>query len=415
MKSRIALIGSAAVFALTVSACGGGSGDSSSEAIEFQTGLAVDASQRPVLEELTGEFEDANPDIDIDLRPTTGEFEKDIKVRLASGDVPDIFWTHGWSRDRYSEFLEPLGGQPWAEYFNPSLEAAMKTDDGEFFALPVDTDIAGIIYNATVLGAAGVAPEDITTWEAFDEAAQKVLDSGATPISVGGKDEYSGNVADWIAPGAFNEEELAQMEAGEFVAESYSNAMQPIDEWREKGYYNPDYVSATGDDMARAFAEDKAAFAFTSNSLVKNALAYNPDAQLGFIPVPSLNDEGPYLIGGERNAYGVAKDSDQKEAALKYLEFLAEPENLSKLATAFSATPGLTNAESDLGALQTSFETYVDGGEYPLVPYFDRVYLPNGMWDTMVTTTDALITGQSDPAGVTEQMAADFSSLFGQE
>lgn len=32
------------------------------------------------------------------------------------------------------------------------------------------------------------------------------------------------------------------------------------------------------------------------------------------------------------------------------------------------------------------------------VPVFDRVYLPNGMWNTL-TTTDGLITGQSDPKG----------------
>ena len=57
----------------------------------------------------------------------------------------------------------------------------------------------------------------------------------------------------------------------------------------------------------------------------------------------------------------------------------------------------------------------VEPGTFPLVPYFDRVYLPNGMWNTMVTTTDSVITGGSGsvkPAVST--MAKDFDRLFGQ-
>jgi raffinose/stachyose/melibiose transport system substrate-binding protein len=49
------------------------------------------------------------------------------------------------------------------------------------------------------------------------------------------------------------------------------------------------------------------------------------------------------------------------------------------------------------------------------VPYFDRVYLPNGMWNTMVTTADSVITGgDSKVASAVSTMAKDFAGLQSQ-
>ena len=125
---------------------------------------------------------------------------------------------------------------------------------------------------------------------------------------------------------------------------------------------------------------------------------------------PSENGE-PFLVGGEGRAYGVSKTSPNKEQALDYLAYLAEPDNLSELAGAVGGIPGLTNATSDLGILTASYDTFVKPGELPLQPYFDRVYLPNGIWDTMVTTTDGVITGQMTPADAVKQMKSSYDSL----
>ena len=43
------------------------------------------------------------------------------------------------------------------------------------------------------------------------------------------------------------------------------------------------------------------------------------------------------------------------------------------------------------------------------------MYLPNGMWDTMVTTTDSVITGESDAPSAVAQVKAQFTTLFGQQ
>lgn len=418
MKSRLALLSASTVLALSLTGCGG-AGDAASSGgdgtIEVQTGLSVDSKLMATMKEVADSFQKANPDIKLNLVPSSTTYEKDIKVRLASGNVPDIWWTHGWSRDRYSKFLMPLQQEPWAQNFNPALTAAMKDKDGAFFALPIDTDIAGIIYNADVLEAAGFKPEDIKTWDDFDKAAAAIKAKGVTPIAVSGKSNgWAGNLADWIAPGTFTDADLEQMKAGTFVADKYKTVLDLVAKWRDQGYINPDYASAAAADAEQSLAQGKAAFIFRQNASANNALQYNPGAHLGFMPIPSVLGGPKYLVGGEMNAYGISKTTKYAAEAKKFLAFLAEPENESKLAKSAGSAPGLTHATSDMGALQGSYDQWMKQNKTTLVPYFDRVYLPNGMWNTMVTTTDSVITNQASVDAALGQIQNDFKSLYGQ-
>jgi raffinose/stachyose/melibiose transport system substrate-binding protein len=414
MKSRVVILATAAALFVSATGCSAASGSSSGE-IEFQTSTSVDSKLMATFEEVTDRFEEEHPDIKVKLVASSNNYEADMKVRLASGNIPDIFGTHGWSLNRYSEFLTPLQDEAWAKDFNPALDSAMRNEAGEFFAFPIDTDVAGVIYNSDVLEAAGVDPASITTWGAFEDAAKAVKANGVSPIAVSGKaGGPAGNIADWIAAGAYDESELAELKAGAFIDEPYTQLLTMVDEWREAEFFNPDYSSATDDDMTRALSDGNAAFVFSQNARVNDALQFNPEANIGFIPVPSMTTDTPYLIGGEMNAYGISKSSKRLDDAKTFIAFLAEPENATALAEAAGNLPGLTNATADLGALQESFDRYVVSGEHPLMPYFDRVYLPNGMWNTMVTTTDSVITGQADVEKAVSQMASDFKSLSAQ-
>jgi raffinose/stachyose/melibiose transport system substrate-binding protein len=397
--------------ALALTGCSAGGGGDDDVTLEFQTGLGTSDPILAVLTDITEEFQDANPGVTIDLVPMTNTYEADMTVRLSSNDIPDIWATHGWSLLRYSEFLEPLDTQPWAENFNEALEPAMSNDDGQFFAFPAVTDVAGIVYNQTVLDDAGIDPATITTWDAFNDAAAKLKAAGVTPITASGKDSwFAGNVADFLASGAYSEAELSTLADGEFVPGGYTTFLEEVKRWSDADYFNADYSSASQDDIARALADGSTGFVFVQNYLVASALGFNPDAQLGYFPVPGFVTD-PYLIGGEGHAYGVSRTSEHKDVALDYLAFLAESDNASTLASAIGGIPGMTNATADLGPLTASYETFVEGGDFRLEPYFDRVYLPGGMWDTMVTTTDAIITGQSDVATAVDQVANQFATL----
>ena len=405
--------------ALSLAACGGSSTPSGSEdavELEFQTGLAVDTPLLAALTEVTERFQTDNPGTTIDLVPRSNTYEADLKVRLSGKNAPDLWATHGWSLLRYSEFLVPLQDEAWAKDFNPALDTAMKNDAGEFFAYPVDTDIAGIVYNVDALDSVGVDPADIKTWDDFTDAALKLKDAGITPITASGKDNwFAGNLADWMLSGAYTQDQAQELADGKFVPAGYQLVLDEVASWRDQGLFNVDYSSATTDDIALALAEAKTGFVFIQNSLTNSALEFNPDAQLGYIPVPSFIDERGYLIGGEGQAYGISKDAKDIDKAKAYLAYLAKPANTTKLAAAAGTVPGLTNAEPELGHLKASYDAYVAPGEIPLVPYFDRVSLPNGIWNTVVLTADATITGQSDIETALGQLESEFTNLYGQD
>lgn len=416
MKSHtyrgIALATTTVAAAAMLAGCaqGGGAGG----AIEVQTNMAAGSDQLAVLTEIAEKFEEQNEGVQLDLIPSSNTYEQDIKVKLASREAPDIWQTHGWSRDRYAQFLAPLQDESWAADVNPLLDSAMRDGDGAIFALPMVADIAGLVYNADVLESAGVDAASLTTWEDFNAAAQTIKDSGVVPIAVSGKaNGPAGNIVDWLAPGFFDETALTALQDGEFQADVYETMLDEVAGWVESGFINPDYSSATQDDVAQALGSGQAAFVFSQNTIASDAFAKSPDANLAFMPVPSP-DGNVYLIGGEGIAYGVSSASEHLEDAKKFLAFLAEPENQEAFAVASGGAPGLTTATADLGKLQPSYDTWVVENEIPLVPYFDRVYLPNGLWNTLVTTTDSVLTGQASPADATRQVETDFNSLFGQ-
>lgn len=413
-KHSVAAFAIVATAAVALSGCSGqpdGGASGGDVKIEMQTNFGSTDPSLKVLQKLTDAYEKDNAGVKIDLVPSTDTYEDDIKVRLSSNDIPDIWATHGWSLLRYSKFLEPLNEQPWAKDFNKALAPAMENSDGQFFALPIDTDVAGIVYNRTVLKDAGIDPTQLTDWDQFEAALKSLKDKGITPISSSGKDSwFAGNITDFLGSGDFTDAELKGFEDGTFDAKGYTRILDHVASWQKAGWFNPDYSSATTDDLGRSLAEGKTAFVFVQNYLVATALGFNPDADLGYMPIPSETGE-PFLVGGEGRAYGVSKTSPNKKQALDYLAYLAEPDNLSELAGSIGGIPGLTNATSDLGILTASYDAFVKPGTVPLKPYFDRVYLPNGIWDTMVTTTDGVITGQMSPADAVKQMKSSYDSL----
>ncbi|WP_082099767.1 ABC transporter substrate-binding protein [Demequina maris] len=423
------MVAGVAAATLALAACSTGSADPGSSpdaggsespasalsgSLEFMTGTSVDSELYVKYEELTDAFTAENPDVDIELVPSSTDHEGELKTRLASGNIPDIWMTHGWSLLRYSEFLMPLQDEEWAASLSEALKPAMVGDDGSLYAMPIDVDIAGLLYNADVLAEAGWAPEDITTWDDFDAAAADVKALGKTPIYTAGKDRWpTGLFVDWIAPGAFDDAALDAMLDGEFQAYDYQVALDKIAQWRDADLYNPDYSSATSDDISLALAQGDTAFSFLMNFVAVTAFTYNPDANIGFMPIPSADGGDPYLVGGEKNALGIWKDTESPEAALAYVDFLAQPDNLSQLAQAAGSAPGLTYATADLGGLQSSFDTYV--GVAPTVPYFDRIYMPNGAWDAIVSTAEGVLTDQMSMDEAMSKIESDFDSLYAQQ
>lgn len=398
---------------VSVAACGGGA-DSGKSVVEFMTMQASGTPQLKAIEGLTAKFEEANPDVSVKLLPGTNNNENDIKVRLAGHNAPDIWATHGWSRDRYGNFLEPLQNRSWANRLKSIGDDVFKDKEGNFYALPVDIQVSGIMYNKTVLDQVGVDPASLTTWDSFTQACEKVREAGITPIISSPKDlGPDGDLADYILPGLYAKDDLDNLSKGEFDVDVYRQYTEMIKDWVDAGYFNVDYTSASIDDISREMASNRVAFGFRANGNAQLMESFNPDVKLGMIPVPSKTGERYFSIG-EDVAFGVSRDSKNKEAALRYLVFLAEPENMEVLVETCLNDSALEGVDSALGQFQDTYDHWVREEQTMTVPFFDRAYLPSGMYTTLSKSTDGLITGQLTPQAAAEQVKTAFDSLYGQ-
>lgn len=357
--------------------------------------------------------------IGVEVQAPGSSYEETLKTRMASNTLPDIWSTHGWSVARYSEYLRPLNDQPFAEKIVPSIKNLITDKDGNFFTLPVNVELAGIMYNRDVVEKSGIDVDAINTWDDFTEALKKCKDAGFIPLDVGGKDTWTiGQMFDVIAPGFLTTNESnnqrAALQDGTFDWENWRPICELMDGWNQAGYINVDCLTSDYNTSAKALASGNVGFMLMNTYIIQDALKVNPDVKLGFMPVPTIDTADPkFLIGGEQMAFGMWKDGEHQEESIQLLNFFARPDIASALATSTNLPAGLSDAESDTGMLMEDFEKYAS---CKTISYFDREFLPSGMWDDM-SATGAIILSKSAGAidEAVSQMAQSYQDKFAQQ
>ena len=354
-------------------------------------------------------FMEENPGVKISYTTQGSDYEQLMKARMASNDLPDIFATHGWSVARYSEYLRPLNDQEWYGDLVEEILPVMSDSEGQIYALPMNVDKSGIVYNADLLEKLG--KEVPKTWDEFLDACEEAKNQGYTPVYLAGKDPGKlAGVINTVSPTYLITDEAdnyrAELKDGSFDWANYAPVFQLITKLRDSGYLNKDYQTADPITIPQKLAGGEVLFALENNATMADAYALKEDAGLAMMPVPTASPEDePVLLGGEREAYGVWKDGPNQELALELLRFMAEKENIEKVSTASGMPASMKGATGNLGVVNESYEKYADSRVFPK---FDREYLPNGMWSTMKTVGSALIAGDVDVDKACQMMGEDY-------
>jgi len=358
----------------------------------------------------------AETGIAIDYAAPANDYEALMKNKMATQDLPDVWSTHGWSVIRYSSFMRPLNDQPWVGDIAEFIKPIITDGDGNVFVLPVDIDIAGVVYNRDILAECGIDVDSIITWADFEAACEVIKEAGYIPVYLGGKDDWTiGQFFDWVAPSFYVTNEAdndrdALMD-GSFDWSKWAAIANMFAKWNEAGYLNVDAATSDYATCTSELGNGKVAFEFFGNYAIVDANSAGP-ANLGMMPIPAFHEgDTPTLIAGERLAVGMWKDSPHPEEALLFLSYLARPDVMSRLASANGAPAGLNGVESDTGAVAADFEKYVDVRTFP---YFDRIYLPNGMWNDLCATGLGILNGSMDTDTIVDYMRESYLEKIGQ-
>jgi raffinose/stachyose/melibiose transport system substrate-binding protein len=352
----------------------------------------------------------AETGIAIDYAAPANDYEALMKTKMATGDLPDIWSTHGWSVIRYSSFLRPLNDQPWHGDIAEFIKPVITDDDGNVFVLPVDIDIAGIVYNRDILAECGVDVDSLQTWADFEAACEVIKEKGYTPVYLGGKDDWTiGQFFDWVAPSFYITNEAdndrAALLDGSFDWSKWAAIADMFAKWNAAGYLNVDAATSDYATCTTELGLGNVAFEFFGTYALVDANKAGP-ANLGMMPIPAAAaGDSPTLIAGERLAVGMWKDSKHPDEALQFINYLARPDVMSRLATANGTPAGLNGVESDTGAVKADYEKYSDVRTFP---YFDRIYLPNGMWNDLCATGLGILNGSMSTEAIVDYMLESY-------
>ena len=425
-----------ATLCVSMTACGKGDENSKeSEKAESGKGLEIAYNLTPedfaVFENIFKDFTEETG-IDVTIYNGGDDYESAMKTRMSSGDLPDMWVTHGWSLIRYSEYMMDLSSEAWTDKIDAGLKDVITNENGELFILPITQAVAAIMYNKDILTEAGVDASSIRTWDDFNAACQAIADkTEAAPIEICLGDGFDSYSLEAIWPTLYSNDDVKENMAEDLKDGSFDwskdgkDGLQMLTDWHKAGYFNDDYVSGQKDDICKAMANGEGAFALYSTEMIPSILAYNENANIGILPVPATEESGKSYFGtGEGNfsCFGIWKDTEYEDECKQLLEYLAKPEVAVQIVKIDGGIPALTDiqlAETDDAAYttnafkeaQTLFE-----GDLTYDNFFDREYLPSGMWSVMADAVSTLL-ADGDPEGSMEEavtmIADNYNDLMG--
>jgi len=275
------------------------------------------------METLIREFEEKNPDINLNF------------ANAASAAEPDVLF---FNEGDYGAFI--------AANALMELNAFTEYDSGaKQMAIPLVSFMDMLFYNIDILSAAGFDHPPKTRDEFLTYArAVSRGDSGAAgyALSLSQRDRQAlaRDVFSWIwASGGslFSEDENGVLVLTKVPAKELSF----FGVLNKDGLLAPDIFETTGDERLEAFVQGKTAMIIASTAVIPYLREKMGDDAFGVTTIPVSGTGGKYTVGISSVYAGISANTAYPESAWSFLSFLAGKSNL--LCENLNAVPGLVS------------------------------------------------------------------------
>lgn len=352
--------------------------DENKEAVTI-TYACWDSNQAALIETMAAEFEEANPDINIEISVNGwADYWTALEAAATGGSLPDTFWMHSnniyyyGSNDQLLDLTDYIAGSDLVDLANyPQGLNEIYNIEGKQYAVPKDYDTIALWYNKTLFDEAGIAyPDETWTWDTMKDAARKLTKADGS--------QYG------FCAGLHNQEGYYN-----FV---YQNGGEIITADRTSGYAQEETIAGIEeyfsyvkeglspeiyDDQARAQAIENGLCAmglFGSWNLSGFAASDFMNENFDCAVLPMSNDGGRATIfNGLGNA--IAANTKHPQEAWRWVEYLsseAGQKRHAELGTAISAFNGTADQFADAYP-QFNTKCYIDMVEYAQIrPYSNQ-------------------------------------------
>lgn len=380
-------------FALVLSACGSNKKTESSGSPSAQPSssaqsssaapaatlevMFMEQSAAAALEKLAADFTAKNPSIKVNFQYTpNSQYKGVIRPQLLSGEGPDLFMVY----NDLASFAEDLGQRAWVSRLIPSVKEGL-TIQGKLVQMPMTAAGYAVFYNKELFEKLNLQVP--ATYDEFLAVAEKIKQSGVTPLALGMKDGFVPNSAISQFLGSFYAKippnYYEQLWAGDVKISDnaeFKSGLEKVLELQKKGYFSPGVLSEGYEAVYQEVASGKAAMIVQGTWLPGFTSGMNKDLKLGSFILPNPDGGDPVVELYPDWNLGINKNSKNKEAAGLFLDFLADKENIAYLDKEWTAVPAFTDVKVDLGE---SMQGFLDGmAKYKVYqPWYPNVADPN--------------------------------------
>ena len=148
---------------------------------------ADEVEARELFDKTVADFEAANPDIKLETEDSKYDATT-FQALVAAGNLPDVLRIpftdiQGLiANGQVANLTEALAETGLDAKLNPDTLSIAQDSSGEVFAVPIDAYSLGLVFNPSLLEAAGLDPLDPpATWEEVRSAAKAITDATGVP------------------------------------------------------------------------------------------------------------------------------------------------------------------------------------------------------------------------------------------
>ncbi|MCC7658328.1 sugar ABC transporter substrate-binding protein [Serratia sp. Pon4B] len=298
-----------------------------------------DRNQLPAEQEIAKRFEQANPDIkiEIELTPSAQYFVK-LDSAAAGGVAPDIFWINMPYFVQYAKngIMEPL--VPYIKDSGLKLDDVVASSvkayqyDGQQMAIPRDVDSIAVWYNKKLFDQAGVSyPTSDWSWDDLKNKATALksgLKGAAFPLvmdlSIDGQDSYMNLLfqnGNHIVPKDGQPTDIAN-DKSIWVYQQLQGMM--------KDGLMPSAQQMSEVKTENIFQSNRAAMVYAGSWLAA-PFANNPliNDHIGVVMMPKIERQSGVA---HSLAFAMSAKSAHKQAAWKYIAFMSSEASQAELA-----------------------------------------------------------------------------------
>lgn len=286
-----------------------------------------------VFDPLIAQYQRANPNVTIVY---TKMDPKNYRQKLLARDEkiedkPDIFRFHNTWLPSISAIATPLpksvmSGSEFEKTFYPVAQKDLKID-GNYYGIPLEIDGLVLVYNTKLFKAAGIESAPVTWEDIITDATKLTVKDESNKIFTSGialgtatNIEHFSDILGWmILQNGGDIKNLVSPEAVGALQQYRSFAEPPSNLWDDQQ-----------SNSIAAFTQEQVAMIIIPSWELLTIKQSNPDIQLKVVPLP-LVPGGDQISLATYWVEGVSKYSKHQIEAWKFLAYLAQAENMTKL------------------------------------------------------------------------------------